>query len=110
MAGVYRNRIYWELLSNPPMVLKTMANTSCANTPKKCFQQIHFRAPKAPSQRFHDKLANRGKSRKLTFQAGLSGSNFAKRFRSLPPQKTGATWPRVDNPDTRFLRKTMTSS
>ena len=34
MAGVYRNRIYWELLSNPPMVLKTMANTSCANTPE----------------------------------------------------------------------------
>lgn len=57
MAGVYRNRIYWELLSNPPMVLKTMANTSCANTPKKCFQQFHFRALKARSQRIHDKLA-----------------------------------------------------
>ncbi len=110
MAGVYRNRIYWELLSNPPMVLKTMANTSCANTPKKCFRQFHFRAPKAPSQRFHDKLANRGKSRKLTFQAGLSASNFAKRFGFLPPQKTGAPSTRPENSDTRFLRKTMGSA
>jgi|GEM_PF-3075277 len=33
-AGMYGNRTHWELCSNPPMVLKTMANTSCANTPE----------------------------------------------------------------------------
>ncbi len=33
-AGMYGNWTHWELCSNPPMVLKTMANTSCANTPE----------------------------------------------------------------------------
>ena len=34
---MYGNRTHWELCSNPPMVLKTMANTSCANTPENRF-------------------------------------------------------------------------
>ena len=33
-AGVYGNRIHWELCSNPPLVLKTRAGTSRANTPE----------------------------------------------------------------------------
>lgn len=33
MAGVYRNRTYWEPCSNPPLVLKTRAGASRANTP-----------------------------------------------------------------------------
>lgn len=110
MAGVYRNRIYWELLSNPPMVLKTMAITRCANTPIDHFQQIYIRAPKAPPQRFHHKFAHRGKSRTTTFQAGFSESNFPKRFGFLPPQKTEAPCTRPENPDTNFLGKTMIAS
>lgn len=33
-AGVYGNRTHWELCSNPPLVLKTRARTSGANTPE----------------------------------------------------------------------------
>jgi hypothetical protein len=33
VTGVYGNRTHRELCSNPPLVLKTRANTSCANTP-----------------------------------------------------------------------------
>lgn len=34
-AGVYGNRTHRELCSNPPLVLKTRARTSGANTPEK---------------------------------------------------------------------------
>src|SRR6185437_4550842 len=33
-TGVDRNRTDWERCSHPPLVLKTRANTSCANTPR----------------------------------------------------------------------------
>src|SRR6185437_7211849 len=33
-TGVDRNRTDWERCLHPPLVLKTRANTSCANTPK----------------------------------------------------------------------------
>jgi len=88
MAGVYRNRIYWELLSNPPMVLKTMANTSCANTPKKCFRQIHFRAPKARSQRIHDKLAKG--NREIPQREWITQEYPARRFHEHPSGGNGA--------------------
>jgi hypothetical protein len=34
MAGVYGNRTHCERLSHPPLVLKTRAGTSRANTPE----------------------------------------------------------------------------
>ncbi len=87
MAGVYRNRIYWELLSNPPMVLKTMAITRCANTPKKCFQQFHFRALKARSQRIHDKLAKG--TREIPQGEWITQEYHARRFHEHPSGDSG---------------------
>src|SRR5437867_2382901 len=42
---VYGNRTHWELLSNPPLVLKTRATTRGANTSRSANVVVSQRAP-----------------------------------------------------------------